>query len=489
VRRLGCCDDLWALSSIVLLFLSACAVGPNFKHPVLPAEAGYTTAPLRPVTVAGKVSQGTTQTFLSGLDIPGDWWSLFGSKGLSDLVIEAMNNNPDVTAAQATLQQANQTAYATRGSLFPSISAKDAVQKIRFSGAVIGQPYDTVFSLKTSELSLSYTLDIFGGTRRQVESAVAQRFQLEATYLTLSSNVVVAAIQDASLRAQIAATEEILNTKRNILGTVERQLALGGASGADVLAQESSLAQTSAALPSLEHSLAVQRDLLAVLVGHFPNDPPPETFDFESLQLPDELPVSLPSNLVEQRPDIRASEALLHAATAQVGVATANMLPQLSISASIGSISLGQLFDPGSAMSNLGANLTQPLFQGGQLWHQRRAAQEGLLAAAAQYRSTVLTAFKNVADVLAVLQTDGDVVAAQAAAEQASAADLRIVSVQYESGATSFINLLNAQSTLAQTKVALIQAEASRYTDTAALYQALGGGWWNRADVSAPKGR
>jgi NodT family efflux transporter outer membrane factor (OMF) lipoprotein len=466
----------------------ACAVGPDFKHPTIPPAANYTNDPGPTMTAGVPIQGGGRQSLIPGRDIPGDWWSLFGAPALSRLVAQAMDASPNVTAAQATLRQAEQNAYATEGGFFPSLSAKDSIQRIEFSGDSIGQSYSATFALRTTTLNLSYTLDIFGSTRRQVEAALAQaenqRFQLEAAYLTLSSNVVVAAIQDASLRAQIAATQAIIDTKRHVLQTVQAQFAAGATSQSDVLAQESALAQSDATLPGLEHGLAVQRDLLSALLGQFPNDPPPEDFDFADLRLPADLPLSLPSSLVEQRPDIRSSEAQLHAATAQVGVATAAMIPQLSISASLGAISLKNFLQGGSPMSTIGGSLAQPLFQGGQLLHQRRAAVAAMLAAAAQYRNTVLVAFQNVADVLSALQTDAQAVAAQAAAEQAQEANLRIAQIQYASGAISFLSLLNAENSLAQLKVALIQAQTARFTDTAALYQALGGGWWHRADVA-----
>jgi NodT family efflux transporter outer membrane factor (OMF) lipoprotein len=471
--------------------VSACMVGPDFNHPALSEAAGYSQTPLTQRTTAAPTQAGIAQTFIPGRDIPGDWWTIFGSPALARMVEQALHDNPNVEAAQAALRQTQETADAARGALFPSLAGKSSATRVGFSAASIGQTYTKVFTLSTQQLTVSYTLDIFGGTRRQIEAAEAQadyqRFQLEATYLTLTSNVIVAAIQEASLRAQIAATQDIIGTNRDVLQTVQKQLAAGGVSGSDVATQETSLAQTTATLPTLEQNLAQQRTQLAMLLGQFPNQSLPNTLDFSQLHLPEELPISLPSHLVEQRPDVASAEAQLHAATAQVGVAIANMLPQISLSAGYGTIGLGDILGPGSPIWNLGANISQPLFQGGQLLHQRRAAQAGLEAAAAQYRGTVLGAFQNVASALSALRTDADALAAQSAADQASRKSFSIARSQYQAGATSFLTLLNAQNARAQVEIALIRAQTNRYLDTVALYQALGGGWWNRDDTTTDK--
>lgn len=473
----------WA-ALVIPIAVAACTVGPDYRQPDLPPNASLTDAPLPERTAGAGEGAAAAQTFALGRDLPHDWWSLFGSRTLSDMVARALAANADLAAAQATLKQTQENALAARSGLFPSLGAKVSGSRIGFSGESIGQSYTEVFTLNTSQLSISYPLDLFGGTRRQIEIADAQvnyqRFQLEAASITLATNVVVTAIQEASLRAQLAATEEIVAGRRRILEMMRRQASLGGAAGADVLAQETALAQAEATLPGLQRQVALQRDQLNVLMGRFPGEAYGPLLDLGSLKLPAEIPVSLPSSLVDQRPDVRASAAQLHAATAQVGVAISAMLPQLTLSAMGGSITLGQLFRRGTMIWDFGFNLSQPLFQGGQLLHQRRAADAGLEAAVASYRSAVLGAFRNVADALHALRTDADAVLAQRASERTAAASVALSEAQYRAGATSFLTLLNAQIAHAQARIALIQAEAARFADMAALYQALGGGWWNR---------
>jgi NodT family efflux transporter outer membrane factor (OMF) lipoprotein len=339
-------------------------------------------------------------------------------------------------------------------------------------------------------LSISYTPDLWGANRRQVESLVAQadalRFQLEATYLTLTSNVVNAAIGDASLRAQIAATQDMIDSQSKILATNRKQMALGDMSDADIALQEATLEQTRAALPPLQKQLAQQRDLLAVLTGRSPDQEVPSQFNFDELQLPQDLPLTLPARLVEQRPDVRMADANLHAACAQVGVAFAARLPNIDITANWGSAAdqMHNLFGSGTGFWNLGAAITAPIFSGGTLLHRQRAAEANYRQAAEQYRSTVMSAMQNVADSLHALQADADAMVANARAERAAARSLDIAKRQYALGDISMVALLTAQVTYRQAELALIQARANRYSDTVALFQALGGGWWNRHDVA-----
>jgi NodT family efflux transporter outer membrane factor (OMF) lipoprotein len=358
------------------------------------------------------------------------------------------------------------------------------------SAAAFGQPNSTsIFTLTTGSLSVSYGLDVFGGSRRAIENAEAeadyQRFELEASYLTITSNVVAAAIQEASLRAQIAATQEIIDAQTQLLNVLQKQFELGGASRAGVLAQQATLAATQATLPNLQKQLAQQRILLGALAGRLPNNEIAQTFDLTALQLPADLPLSLPSKLVEQRPDIQASEAQFHAASAEVGVAIAAMLPQITLSGSIGNTVLdaASLFS-GPGIWSLGAGIAQPIFHGGQLLHQKRAAEAAFDAAAAQYRGTVVAAFQNVADALRALQSDAQALAAQVEAERSANDSLAITRSQYQAGAVNYTTLLTAETTYQQAHINRVLAQATRYADTAALFQALGGGWWNRADVA-----
>src|SRR5580658_271076 len=490
-RRRRVPHPIFALALVATL--SGCAVGPDFERPKPPEVQGYTAEPLAPETASAPTRGGDAQRFVEDMDIPGQWWTLFHSEALNTLIDQSLKANPDLKAAQAALRGAMQNLYAAEGAFFPTVQAnftpqryKDAVQP----SPTLNKPV-TYFNLYTAQLSVSYPLDIWGGTRRAVESARAeaesQRYQLEATYLTLTSNVVAAALQEASLKAQIAATEEIIKVEKEPLALFRKQLQLGQAAGGDVAAQEAALAQAETALPPLKKQLAQQRDLLAALAGRFPSDQPEQSFDLDSLALPTELPVTLPAKLIENRPDIRSAEEALHSASAQVGVAIANILPNLTLSAANGTTAtqLGQLFLPGNGFWTLGSSLGATLFDGGTLIAKKRAADAALDQAMAQYESSVLTAFQNVADSLRALQSDADAVKDGLAAEQAAGRSLEIARRQLQLGAISYLALLNAEQTYQQAIIGLTQAQAGRYADTAALFQALGGGWWNRQDVIA----
>jgi NodT family efflux transporter outer membrane factor (OMF) lipoprotein len=480
----------FAAASAMALVAAGCAVGPDFQRPAPPPVKSYTAEPLPAHPSPAEAASGESQQFVEGRDIPAQWWALFHSPALNQLVERALKANPNLQAAQATLRQAQENVDAAKGTLFPAVNANGSVVRQQTNGAQFGQPGNpgSLFTLYNASVSVTYGIDLFGVARRTLESLGAQeefeRFELEGAYLTLTSNVVTTAVQEASLRAQIAAIREIIDAESQQLDMLQNQFNVGGVSLSSVLAQKTTLAQTRASLPQLEKQLALIRNQLATLAGYFPSENEVEAFDLEMLQLPQELPVSLPSNLVEQRPDIRAAESQLHAASAQIGVATANMFPQLTISGSAGSVatSAGNLFSSGSGVWSVGANLVQPLFHGGTLLHQRRAALAAYDSAAAQYRSVVLSAFHDVADVLDALQSDAGIVQAQMLAEQSATDSLDITRKQYQIGAVSYLALLNAQQAYQQTRIALAQARASRYADTAALFQSLGGGWWNRGD-------
>jgi NodT family efflux transporter outer membrane factor (OMF) lipoprotein len=317
----------------------------------------------------------------------------------------------------------------------------------------------------------------------------AVRFEMIAAQITLSTNVVAAVVQAGALQAQIDATRELIELNTHMVSIVREQLAKGYASGLDLAAQESQLEQTRATLPPLIKQLAQQRDLLAVLVGQLPNEAPDGRFELASLKLPQELPLSLPSALVAQRPDVLQAEANMHAASAQIGVAIANRLPNIVLSANAGSTALAmdQLFKSGTGFWGLGADITAPIFEGGTLLHQERAAKAAYVQAAEQYRSTVLAAFQNVADTLAALEQDAEGLRAAAAAADAAKRTLDLSQRQLTAGYANYLSLLNAQQTYQQARINLVQAQANRYADTAALFQALGGGWWNRADLAQDK--
>ncbi|AIY42412.1 RND efflux system [Collimonas arenae] len=473
----------------LVLALSGCAAGPDFKQPEAPAVKGYTKEPFEAKTASAATVGGDAQQFVEGMDIPAEWWTLFKSPALNTVIEQALKANPDLKSAQAALRAAQEQVTAQQGAYYPSVNASLAPTRLKQPLSAGQGP--SPLTLTTAQVSISYTLDAFGGNRRQVEGLQAQaeqqKFLLEAAYLTLTSNVVAAAVQEAALRAQIAATREVVKVQSELLMLLQRQYQLGDVAQADVLVQQAALAQTRASLPPLQKSLAQQRDLLTVLAGRFPSEELEQKFDLASLSLPQQLPVSLPSSLVQQRPDVRAAEAQLHAASAAVGVATANMLPQITLSANIGSAAaqFGDLFTSGTGLWGLVGGLTQPLFAGGALLHKKRASEALLDQAAAQYQSTVIHAFQNVADSLRALQYDADALQAQYLAERAAANSLEISRKSVQLGAATPQTLLTAQQTYQQAVIALAQAQAARFADTAALFQALGGGWWNRGEPLA----
>jgi NodT family efflux transporter outer membrane factor (OMF) lipoprotein len=464
-------------------------VGPDFHRPAAPVITGYTRQPLAAQTVSAGVAGGEEQRFIPNLDLPRQWWTLFQSPQLNALIDQALKANPTLVAAQAALRQAQELVKAQRGFFYPTVQGSFSPSRQKASNA-LSPPLSTdqlTYTLYTSQLTVGFTPDVFGGNRRQVESlqaqAEAQRFQLEAAYVTLTANVVVAAVQEASLRAQIAATREITEISTKSLELLRRQLESGYVAGLDVAAQEAALAQVQETLPPLQKQLEQTRDLLTALAGRFPSDEVDEKFEVTTLQLPQDLPVSLPSRLVEYRPDVRAAEAQLHAASAEVGVAIAARLPQFTISAAKGGIAteLSQMFADGNPFWSVAGTLTQTLFDGGTLLHRQRAAEAAFEQAAAQYRGTVLTAFQNVADTLHALQHDAEALKAAVSAEGATKKTLDLTVKQQQIGYVSYLVLLSAQQAYQQALLARVQAQANRFADTAALFQALGGGWWNRS--------
>jgi NodT family efflux transporter outer membrane factor (OMF) lipoprotein len=473
--------------------LAACVVGPDYQRPTAPAAHDYAPAALPRTTLAAAGVGGNAQQLVRDMDIPGQWWTLFHCAPLNALIDDALKHNADTQAAQAALQVAWENMRAQHGAYFPEVDAsvEPTRQKIAHVLASPAESGATFYNLTTAQVSVSYAPDLWGGNRRQLESLVAQanaqRFQLEATYLTLTSNLVNAAIQEASLRAQIDATRSIIADQQKIMATLQRQQALGDAAEAAVAAQQAALEQSRATLPPLEKQLAQQRDLLAALSGRMPSDAIDARFMLDTLQLPTELPLSLPARLVEQRPDVRMADEQLHAASAEVGVAIANRLPNVQISADIGSAAgkASSLLTTGTGFWSLGASITAPLFDGGMLKHKQRAAEATYRQSAAQYRSTVISAVQNVADVLHAVQSDAAAQASAELADRAAARSLAIARQQLALGDISEVAMLNVEQAWQQAEISLVQARANRYADTVALFQALGGGWWNRHDVAA----
>jgi len=497
------------LLATALALLSSCAVGPRYTRPKAPADAGYAPSPLPRSSAAAPIHGGEAQLLIEGRDIPFDWWRMFESSSLNALVAQAIKANPTVAAAQAALAQAHELVSAQRGFYYPSVAVGFQPQRDKVSGNLtqgdslgiqgngdnLSEPpapaSPLFYSLFTAGLTVGFVPDVFGANRRQVESLAAQRdmqrFVLEATYITLVSNVVAAAIQEASQRAQIDATRQIIAADEQSLRILRDQFKMGYAMRIDVAAQEAVLAQAQTTLPPLEKQFEQTRDLIRALVGHLPNQDVAETFELDALQLPPELPVSLPAKLIEQRPDVRAAEAQLHAANAQVGVAVAAMLPQFSITGTTGGTAdqIPWLFRSGGSYWSLLGGVTQPIFAGGTLLHNKRAASAALKQAAAQYQSTVITAYQNVADTLHASLSDADELGGAVETEHAAKITYDLARQRMEVGFVDYLILLNAETTYQQALIQRVQAQAARFGDTVALFQALGGGWWNRQEVAA----
>jgi NodT family efflux transporter outer membrane factor (OMF) lipoprotein len=479
------------IAASAFLLTAGCAVGPKFSKPAPPNVGGYTPTPITTTSSTANAAGGEVQHMVEGKDIPGEWWALFHSQPLNDLIERSLKANPNLKAAQAALIVARENVLAQRGFYYPSVAGGFSALRAKSSNFLspVTNTNALNYSLYTPQVSVSFVPDVFGLNRRTIESLKAQeqaaRFALAATHITLSSNVVAGAIQEASLRGQIEATRELITINTNMLQMLREQYGKGYSSELDVAAQESQLAQVTATLPPLLKQLAQERDLLAVLSGGFPNEDSIEKFELTNLQLPQELPVSLPSQLVEQRPDVRQAEENLHSASAQIGIAVANRLPSFALTADVGSATgtLGELFSQSNGFWQSPAGVTQPIFEAGTLRHRERAAQAAFAQAAEQYRGTVLTAFQNVADTLHALQQDADALQVAAAAKNAAGVTLDLAKKQYGSGYLSYLALLSAEQAYQQTMISLVQAQANRYADTAALFQALGGGWWNRPDV------
>lgn len=502
----GACGACVMMATTMLL--SGCVVGPDYHPPAPPHVDGYAPTPLKMVTAAApEVQAGAAQRFEIGRDVPYAWWTRFGSPKLDALVARALRNNPDLAAAQAALRQAQELTAAQRGSFYPNVGAQFVPQRQMLAGNLGGNspgiqgngtiiqtcqnttaPYNcgVIYNMDLSQITVGFVPDVFGGNARQVESLRAQediaRDQMAATAITLADNVVAAAVREASLRAQVAATQRLIDADAQSWEILRAQFRLGYAMRADVAAQELTLAQARQQLPPLRKQLEQTRDLLRALAGDLPDAAGDAGFDFSSLTLPRDLPLSLPSQLVAQRPDVRAAAAQLHAASAEVGVAIAARLPQFSIDAAVGGIAskIAQMYYTGGPFWIVTGSVAQTLFDGGTLKHQERAAKAALQQAQDQYRGTVITAFQNVADTLHALQADADALRAAADARRAASIARDIARRQYEAGAVSRLALLGSQAAYQQAVVSLVQAQTSRYADTAALFQSLGGGWQNR---------
>jgi NodT family efflux transporter outer membrane factor (OMF) lipoprotein len=470
-----------SLATALLAALTACAVGPDFARPAAPDVNAYDSTPTASQTADGQ------QYLHQGQDIPAQWWALFHSDALDQMVTEAIRNNPDLESADASLSVAQDNLAAGNAELFPTVTGDfSSVRQKTSSAGFGGFAPSLIYTLHNASVGVNYGLDLWGGTRRAIEGLQAQadeaKYQREAAYLSLTANVVTAAIQEASLREQITATRAIIGDQVRTLKLLNARFEAGAIARTAVALQQTQVADAQALLPPLEHQLTVQRHVLSVLLGQMPQQEPGATFNLDTLKLPQHVPLSVPSKLVEERPDIRVAEESLHAASAQIGVAIANRLPQVTLSADIGSqaTKLDRLFTPGGGIWSFGGDLSQTIFDAGALSDQEDAARDTYKGAAAQYRKTVIAAFQDVADTLHALQSDADALNAKTAAEKAAAESLSLTHAQLNAGAISTFDLLTAEQAEEQARLALVEARAQRYADTAALFAALGGGWWNR---------
>ena len=479
-----------AAAAILAISPAACTVGPNFKPPEPPTAAHYTAPGEAPVREADAGTQAPKQTVAIGARVTAEWWTLFRSPDLDALVKQAVAGNRTLESAKSKLKEAREAVTASTGALYPHVDFSASVAREKVTAASFGlspasAPLPPNFNLYQFGPSVSYALDLFGGTRREIErqSALAdvQRHQLDAAYLMLTGNTVAQAVQLAAARAQSSAIEDILAIDRQNADLVGKKREAGTAPDSDVVTAESQIAADETLRPGPEQQLSVAKHALAVLLGRAPGDWTPPDFGLDSLVLPGRLPVSLPSELVHQRPDILAAEAQLHAASARIGVATAALYPNITLSASIGTAALApkHLFDPSSLMWSIAAGLTEPIFDGGMREADRRAALAAFKAAAADYQETVLQAFGQVADILQALAHDAQLLAAQQHALDMASQSVRLQGISYAGGGTGILDLLDAQRQYQQARLGYVRAEAQRYQDTIQLLIAMGGGWWD----------
>jgi len=479
-----------AAATVIAILLAGCTVGPHYRPPAPPTVTTYDRAPEPSQTVNSAGAAGAAQHLNPAMDVPAQWWTLFHSPQLDRLVREALANSPTLAQASARLKQAQEESNARTGATkYPSVNATVSAQREQVDLATFGVPFPSPppFSLLNGSVAVSYALDLFGATRRLIEGLNAQveyqRWQLQGARQMLAGNVVSAAIRQAQLNSQIQITRQVLALQQHQLNITEQRVQAGGIPTYEINRQRTLVEQTRAGIPPLEQQLAVVNHQLAVLIGKTPAAAQIDSISLDSLQLPQEMPLSVPSSLVHQRPDIRAAESLLHQASTNVGVATANMYPQIVLSGSIGGI--GTNFTSGSEVWNVGASLAQPIFNGGALRAEKRKAVAAYEEAGSGYQQTVLHAFREVADALRAIENDAQTLQARTEAATQAEVTYQIASQRFNAGGISQLSLLDAQRQYEQTLLERATSAANRYTDSASLFQALGGGWWNETQASA----
>ena len=472
------------------LLLAGCAVGPDFVRPDRPEVTRYTHEQTPAQTEAGG---GQAQRFDMGVEIAEDWWRLFESPELEAVVRKAMDENRTLQSALSRLRQSQENLRAGYGVFFPQINASFNAMRERFSAAEFGIPaQSSLFNLFTLQGTVSYVVDLFGGERRHVEDLAAQvEYQKQtarAAALTLVSNVVNACIAGAGYRTQMEATEKIIELQKKQLTITENQAKAGTVPYSNVLAIRAQLEATEAALPQIQKNLSQSRHLLTALVGQLPEQWAPPTLDLTNFTLPVEIPLSVPSELTRRRPDILAAEAQLHSAAAKIGVATAALFPNIALNGSYGQISTdaGKLFIPAANIWSIGSTVAQPIFNGGALWFQRRAAIEAYKASLSDYQQTVVAGFQQAADSLRALDFDAHILEAQSESLATAARNLELTDSNHKSGLVSYLQILSADTQFQQARLGFIQAQAVRLQDTTALFVALGGGWWGPGGQYCP---
>src|SRR5579883_339185 len=480
------------LVTLASIGLTSCMVGPDFKPPSPPSTSSYTSStpsplPHKTASAPALGKSGKAQHFIYGGDIPGEWWRLFHSPEINELIQVGFKNSPSVIAVKARQLEARENVTIQTAPLFPAMSAQFSPSRQPFSNETAGvtEPPSIIFNLFNTSVNVGYTLDVFGGQRRQLEIAKAQRldeqYDIKAAKTTLAGNIATTAITIASLRAQIKETRDLIQSQQNLLDHLKTQYRLGGSTQLDVESQQYKLEQTRATLPPLQQNLEKNYHALAVLIGELPSETHLPLFNLDKLILPTDVPISIPSRLLKQRPDIQSAEATLHTACAQIGVSTANLYPTFNLTAMYGwaSLTLGQQFNNVTNYWLYGGTVSESLFQGGALTAQKRLDTYAYYDALSSYRLTVLQAFQQVADALRALQNDAQQLKEQNRAEIAAKRTLDMTLRQFRLGGTSFVSLLIAQQIYQQARLNRITIQAARYTDTAALFVALGGGWWN----------
>ena len=479
-----------ATATVIAILLLGCTVGPHYRPPAPPTVATYDRAPGPSQAVNSAGAAGVPQHLNPAMDVPAQWWTLFHSPELDRLVREALANSPTLAQASARLKQAQEDSNARTGATkYPSVNGSISAQREQVDLATFGVPFPSPppFSLLNGSVAVSYALDLFGANRRLVEGLNAQveyqRWQLQGARQMLAGNVVSAAIRQAQLNSQIEITRQVLELQQQQLHITEQRVQSGGIPTYEINLHRTLVEQTRADIPPLQQQLAVVSHRLAVLIGKTPAEAQIDSISLDSLRLPLELPLSVPSSLVRQRPDIRAAESLLHQASANVGVATANMYPQIVLSGSIGGI--GTNFTSGSEAWNVGASLAQPIFNGGALRAEKRKAVAAYEEAGSSYQQTVLQAFREVADALRAIENDAQTLQAQTEAAAQAEVTYQIASQRFNAGGISQLSLLDAQRQYDLTLLERVTSAANRYADSASLFQALGGGWWNETQASA----